>query len=174
MTTEREQTGRILGTLRALEADLEQRSRELAERSRAATLLLRVLAVVMAALSLANIYYVNDLTQEVRLVIANMQEMSRHLDQVTARMRQVRSTTQAMEQDVRTMPIVALQTREVATHMDRMREATAGMTVSTVSIDGRMDVMDRHVLDMSLWMRGLNQGVGMMGVDVNQMSRPFP
>ena len=74
--SESDQVERLLRSLRRLESDLVERSAQASQRSRGVATLVRALAIVMGALALANLYFVNDLTQEVRAAIANMDEMT--------------------------------------------------------------------------------------------------
>lgn len=172
--SESDQVERLLRSLRRLESDLVERSAQASQRSRGVTTLVRALAIIMGALALANLYFVNDLTQEVRAAIANMDEMTDYFGRVAASMSAIRKTVSTMQDHVRVMPVVTAQTREIAGHMDSMRDSVTGLNGTTTTLQHRMDVMTLTVVDMAHRFRSLNQSVGLMGRDVNQMSRPVP
>jgi methyl-accepting chemotaxis protein len=172
--SESDQVERLLRSLRRLESDLVERSAQASQRSRGVATLVRALAIVMGALALANLYFVNDLTQEVRAAIANMDEMTDYFGRVAASMSAIRKTVSTMQDHVRVMPVVAAQTREIAGRMDSMRDSVTGLNGTTATLKHRMDVMNLTVVDMAHRFRSLNQSVGLMGRDVNQMSRPVP
>jgi hypothetical protein len=62
---------RISEVLENLERDMDARGQEVGERIRGTELLIRILAAVMGVLALANLYFVNDLTQEVKVMIGS-------------------------------------------------------------------------------------------------------
>jgi hypothetical protein len=77
MGTGREHIERISETLENLESDLEARGEEIGERVRGVELVIRILSAVMGLLALANLYFVNDLTDEVKSMIRSMNQMAR-------------------------------------------------------------------------------------------------
>jgi methyl-accepting chemotaxis protein len=172
--SESDQVERLLRSLRRLESDLVERTARASQRSRRVENLVRALAVIMGALALSNLYFVNDLTQEVRAAIANMDEMTDYFDRVSATMSAIRQTVSGMQDHVAVMPVVTAQTREIAGRMDSMRDSVTGLNATTTTLKHRMDVMNLTVVDMAHRFRSLNQSVGLMGRDVNQMSRPVP
>lgn len=165
---------RLLMLARDLEADLAGRSQALDRHARGAAALVRALALIMGVLALANLWFVYNLTQEVRLVIAGMDEMRGHFARVSDRMSEIRASTAAMDDNTRLMPVVAAQMRQLGSDMERMRGAVAEMAGSTATIERRMDVLNRDLADMTLRFRSLNHSVGAMGDHVNQMARPVP
>jgi methyl-accepting chemotaxis protein len=165
---------RLLSTLNELDRDLESRRKKASKRSHGVAGLVRALALLMGGLALANLYFVNDLTQEIHLVISKMDEMSDHFERVSQLMTDVSQAVADMEDNVKMVPVVTAQTREIATRMDAMRQSVARVGASSASIDERIDVMNAGVVDMSLRFRSVNQSIGVMGADVEQMSRPVP
>jgi hypothetical protein len=101
-------------------------------------------------LALANLWFVYDLTQEVRQVIAGMDEMRGHFGRVSARMADIRASTAAMEQDVGLMPVVGAQMQQIGRDLDHMRAAVAAMRGSTGAMDARMDGLNRGLADMTV------------------------
>lgn len=172
--SESDRIERLHSVLERLEADLHTSSEAVAQRSRGVALLVRVLSLVMGSLALANLYFVNDLTQEVRVVIARMDEMTGHFGRVSQRMSDIRATAADMEGNVAMMPVVAAQMREIGGYLDGMRAGVDRMEASTAAIDGRLDRLNLDVADMSVRFRSLNRSVGAMGGDVEQMARPVP
>jgi methyl-accepting chemotaxis protein len=172
--SESDRIERLRGTLTELDRDLETRTEKASKRSRGVADLVRLLALLMGGLALANLYFVNDLTQEIQLVIGNMDEMSDHFERVSRLMTDVRETVGDMEDNVKMVPIVSAQTREIAARMDGMRGNVARVGTSSASLDRRMDIMNAGVADMSVRFRSLNQSIGTMSGDVDQMARPVP
>lgn len=165
---------RLLILTRDLEQELSGRASELDRHVRGSAALVRGLVLVMGVLALANLWFVYDLTQEVRQVIAGMDEMRGHFARVSARLADIRDSTIAMERDVGLMPVVDAQMRQIGGDLDRMRAAVADMQGSTRTMDARMDGLNQDLADMSLRFRSLNRSVGAMGADVDQMARPVP
>lgn len=161
-------------TLTRLEEDLAARSEAMTRRARGVGALIRGLALAMGVLALANLYFVNALTQEVKLMILALQEMTGHFGNVSERMQTMTGTIDAMDRSVALMPVIRDQMREIGEQVDRMAGDVAGMRQTTASMDGRMDALTAGVFDMTLRFRGLNRSVAGMGSDVDQMARPIP
>jgi methyl-accepting chemotaxis protein len=169
-----EHVERFSETLENLEADLDKRGEELGERVRGAELVIRILAGVMGLLALANLYFVNDLTEEVKVMIRAMDDMTGHFADVSRRMASMTDTVDAMNDTVRMMPIVAAQIGEISDHVETMRGDVVRMQQITVAVDGRIDTLNGSMLDMAGRFRRVNRSVGAMGQDVEQMARPVP
>ena len=170
----RDHIERISEVLKNLETDMDARDEALGERIRGAELVIRILAAVMGVLALANLYFVNDLTEEVKVMIKSMNEMTGYFADVSTRMDSMTRTVDSMNRTVRMMPIVAKQIDEIAVHVDAMRGDVGNMREVTVAIDGRIKALNRDTLDMAGRFRSVNQMVHVMGLDVDQMSRPVP
>jgi methyl-accepting chemotaxis protein len=134
----------------------------------------RLLALLVGALALSNLYFVNDLTDEVRLVINRIQEMQELFTRVSGRMDEMSVEVASIEQNVLLMPVIADQMREMAAHVVAMEQSVSYMDRATDSLDLAIESIDGNVREMSLRFRGLNMSVGAMGVDVDQMARPLP
>jgi hypothetical protein len=109
-----------------------------------------------------------------RDVIANMDEMSGYFARVSVHMGDMRRKVASMTDDVRMVPIVTAQMREIGGHLETMRADVNRMRLSTGAIDERIDGMNLSIADMSGRFRSLNQSIGLMGADVDQMSRAVP
>jgi hypothetical protein len=163
---------RLLILIRDLEGELAGRANDLDRHARGSAALVRALVLIMGVLALANLWFVYDLTQEVRQVIAGMDEMRGHFGRVSGRMADIQASTAAMEQDVGLMPVVGAQMQQIGGDLDIMRAAVAAMRGSTGTMDTRMDALNRDLADMSVRFRSLNRSVGAIGADVDQMARP--
>jgi len=82
----REHIDRLAEALDHLEEDLKRRDETIRGRTRGVDITIRALAAAMGILALVNLYYVNSLTQEVKLMIAAMGEMTGHFANVSERM----------------------------------------------------------------------------------------
>lgn len=164
----------LTNLLATLEQDLERSEEVRGRQRRSVTLWVRVVALLVAALALSNLYFVNDLTDEVRVVITRMEEMNTLFSRVSKRMDGMRVEVDSIERNVLLMPVVSEQMREMAAHVLAMEHAVSRMHGSTENLDGSVTVMERNLRDMSARFHGLNRSVGAMGVDVNQMGRPLP
>jgi len=165
---------RIGEVLENLEADLDAAGAAIADRVRGAELVIRILAAVMGILALANLYFVNDLTQEVKVMIGSMNRMSTYFADVSRRMDTMRATVETMTVTVGTMPIIAEQIEEMAVDVATMQGDVGRMRAVTTAIDAHIDVLDRDTLDMAGRFRSLNRTVHVMGRGVDQMARPVP
>ncbi|MCU0835246.1 MAG: hypothetical protein MUC77_12575 [Chromatiaceae bacterium] len=165
---------RLLILTRDLERELAGRAHDLDRHARGSAALVRALVLIMGVLALANLWFVYDLTQEIRQVIAGMDEMRGHFGRVSARMADIQARTAAMEQDVGLMPVVGAQMQQIGGDLDHMRAAVASMRGTTGAMDVRMDDLNRDLADMTVRFRSLNRSVGAMGADVDQMARPVP
>jgi len=170
----REHIDRLAEALDHLEEDLKRRDETIRGRTRGVDITIRALAAAMGILALVNLYYVNSLTQEVKLMIAAMGEMTGHFANVSEHMDHLTGTIKAMDRSVALMPVIRDQMNELAGRVDRMGGDVALMGGTTASMDARMDVLNAGIYDMSQRFRGLNRSVAGMGSDVDQMSRPIP
>lgn len=167
------QTDRIIEILKGTEAQLTQRIRTQRQAGRKAVAP-RVFFVLIGVLALANLYFVNQLTMEIRAIISNLNEMYGHFATVSARMSDIRDDMTQMEQEVRLMPVLREQMTALAVKVERMNADVGDMTGSLVEMDQRVGAINTSVSDMALRYRGLNQTLGQMGADVDQMARPVP
>lgn len=170
---ERDRIEALTGLLADLDRDLS-RSDASGRRQRGVTVWFRLLVVLVAALALSNLYFVNDLTDEVRLVINRMQEMQELFTRVSGRMDEMSVEVASIEQNVLLMPVIADQMREMGAHVVAMERSVSYMDQATESLDLAIESIDGNVREMSMRFRGLNLSVGAMGVDVDQMARPLP
>lgn len=167
------QTDRIIEILKGTEADLTQRIRTQNQAGRKAVAP-RVFFVLIGVLALANLYFVNQLTMEIRAIITNLNEMYGHFATVSARMSDIRDDMTRMEQEVRLVPVLREQMTALAVNIEQMNADVDDMTGSLVEMDQRVGAINMSVSDMALRYRGLNQTLGQMGADVDQMARPVP
>lgn len=170
----REHIDRLSKTLDHLEKDLARRDDALRGRARGVDVMIRALTAAMGILALVNLYYVNALTQEVKLMIAALGEMTGHFANVAERMDGLTGTIKAMDRSVALMPVIRDQMSELAGRVERMGGDVALMRGTAASMDSRMDGLNAGIYDMSQRFRGLNRSVAGMEADVDQMSRPIP
>jgi hypothetical protein len=157
-----------------LEMDLDRSDVLSGRHRRGVALWVRIVIVLVALLALSNLYFVNDLTDEVRLVITRMQEMTELFTRVSERMDQMSGEVDAIEHNVFLMPVVAEQMGEMSSHVLAMEQSVARMRPATERLDESVAVMKTSVHEMAVRFHGLNQRVGAMGADVDQMARPLP
>ncbi|NCA71930.1 MAG: hypothetical protein EOM91_18000 [Sphingobacteriia bacterium] len=167
------QTERIIRILKATETNLTARARSQHEASHKA-LAPRVVFVLIGILALANLYFVSQLTLEIRTIIANLNEMHGHVSTLSQRMSRIRDEIQAMGQEVRLMPVLREQMQSLAGQVGGLESDVGLMTGTLVEMEQRVGSMNVDVGDMALRFRQLNQKVGQIGLDVNQMARPVP
>jgi len=165
---------RLDEALTRLEDDLGARDTQVRERTRGVGALIRGLALAIGILALANLYFVNALTEEVRLMTFGLQEMTGHFGNVAERMQTLTGAIDAMDRSVALMPVIRDQMGAIGGQVDRMNRDVAGLRDTTARMDGRMDALNAGVFDMSQRFRGLNRSVAGMGADVDQMARPIP
>lgn len=171
---ERERIEQLSDLLTRLEQDLDRSEATTGRRRRGVGLWVRIVTLIVAAMALSNLYFVNDLTDELRLVITRIEEMTELFDRVADRMDGMTRDVAEIEQNVLLMPVVSEQMREIGAHVSVMESSVSSMDRATIGINDKMVVIDGNMRDMSVRFRGLNRGVGAMGVDVDQMARPLP
>ncbi len=160
--------------LQRLEHDQAQRLQRSRERAKGAGTMIAVLIVVLGSLALANLYFVNALTQEGRVVIAQMNEMTRYVETVSERMHSIRDEVNAMNTPVALMPVIGEQMHALAQQVARMERSIGTMRQSTTQIDGHIGGLDTSFTDMATRFRVLNSRLNAMRHDVEQMARPVP
>ena len=171
---DREHLERFMESLENIEADLDERDRANRDSARGTHAWVRGLSLGLFLLALANLYFVNDLTQELGDMIDSMREMTGHFDIVSERMHRMTGTVGAMSTRVAMMPVINIQMAEISGHVARMERDVATLQGATALIDTRIDSMNLSVLDMSQRFRAVNLSVGAMSTDVDQMARPVP
>lgn len=171
---DRDRIDALNALLEDLNADIDRDDLPRGRKRRGRRLWLRLLASLVAALALSNLYFVNDLTDEVRLIINRMQEMTALFSRVSARMEQMRVDMAQIDRNVLLMPVVSAQMREMAGHVEVMEQTVSTLDESTGRLSEAITAMDGSVRDMTLRFRDLNRSVGAMGMDVDQMARPLP
>lgn len=171
---ERDRIEALTGLLADLDRDLTRSDAATGRRRRGVTIWVRLLVVLVAVLALSNLYFVNDLTDEVRLVITRIQEMQELFTRVSGRMDEMSAEVASIEHNVLLMPVIADQMHEMADHVIAMEQSVSYMDRATENLDGAIESIDGNVREMSMRFRGLNLSVGAMGADVDQMARPLP
>jgi hypothetical protein len=170
---ERDRIESLSALLADLEKDLDRQDAGRGRR-RGLALWVRLVIGLVAVLALSNLYFVNDLTDEVRLVITRMQEMENLFTRVSERMDAMRGEVAAIEQNVLLMPVISAQMREMATHVAAMQQSVSVMDRATQNLGGSVTAMDASMGEMAVRFHGLNRSVRSMGRDVDQMARPLP
>ncbi|UHD14350.1 hypothetical protein [Thiocapsa bogorovii] len=171
---ERDRIERLEALLEQLQQDADVTARPSRRNTRRVRWLIRVLGLLMAALALSNLYFVNTLTQDVRQVIAQMEIMTSYFVRVSERMHSMRGAVAAMEADVRLMPVVDAQVTAIGENVGAMGNSVDDMERSTAGLNQRVASMRGAMDDMARRFRGLNARVGAMGVDVREMAKPVP
>ena len=170
----KDQITNLLQTMENLEADLAKGIEQTDRKAQLVERFVYTLIAVIGAMSLINIYFVNDLTQEVRLVVRNMNEMHGHFGQVSALMLRMRGTINNMDQNMRLMPIMGEQMAEIGNYTGMMKRDVDQVNTTIANLDHQIGSMNASVWDMSMRFRNVNVTVGNMGQDVNQFARPVP
>lgn len=172
--SKQDQITNLMQTMENLEADLAKGIEQTDRKSQRVSRFIYTLIVVIGAMSLINIYFVNDLTQEVRLVVRNMNEMQGHFGQVSALMLQMRGTINSMDQNMQLMPIMGEQMAEIGNYTQRIKRDVGQVNTTITNLDQQIGAMNASLWDMSMRFRNVNVTVGNMGQDVNQFARPVP
>lgn len=174
MNTGKQHLDNLYEALENLEADLNEREESFGKQARGKELLIRLLIMVTVIIALINVYFVNDLTEEVRSMTRAMNEMNSHFDSVSGRMTNITNTVTSMNETVHMLPIVAAQMNDMAAYSDSMRQDMQRIRESSNGVEQRIQKLDADVLDMAHRFRRLNVSVGRMSIDVDHMSRPVP
>jgi hypothetical protein len=171
---ERDRIERLDALLERLQQRADTAAAPNRRRARRVARLFRIFGLLMAALALANLYFVNALTQEVRLVVGELDQMTGYFVRVSERMHDMRGSVAAMEAEVRLMPVMDAQVSAIAGQLGPMTDGVGAMERSTAALDRNVRGMRGAMDDMALRFRALNARVGAMGVDVHEMAKPVP
>jgi hypothetical protein len=170
----RDQAQRLLETMAHLESELQAAAEDTQRNTRRAVLLIYVLIVVMGGLALVNMYFVNDVTQEVGVLVRHLDDMLGHFERVSALMTEIRGTVSQMSRSIDMMPILGEQMAEMGDKVASMRADVERMKANVALMDTHVATMKGGVRDMSIDFRHLNRSVGVMGMDVHEFSKPVP
>ena len=146
---ERDRVEALTELMADLEQDLDRSDSLIGRRHRGVNLWVRIVVGIVAALALSNLYFVNDLTDEVRLVITRMQEMNSLFTRVSDRMDQISVEVDGIERNVLLMPVVAEQMREMASHVTVMEQSVAFMDRAAARLGDSVALMDANLHDIA-------------------------
>ena len=151
-----DQITNLLQTMEDLEADQLSRIEQTSAKSKRVERFIYVLILLMGVMSLVNIYFVNDLTQEVRSVVRNMNEMYGHFARVSDLMTHMRGTVINMERNMTMMPIMGEQMAEIGDDTGKMKRSVAHMDATIAILDRQIDAMNANVWDMTMRFRSVS------------------
>jgi len=162
----------LLNTLKVMEGELREQQRENARASRRTWP--HVLLVLLGALSLFNIYYVNKLFTESEGMVTGMTQMYTHFGRVAARMSDMREYVAGMQTNIALMPVIDDEMAAMSIDIGAMTGNVGAMNGYVGIMDQRVGTMGITVQDMSQRFRHLNHNVGRISYDVRQMAKPIP
>jgi len=172
--TESNQVSRLLDQLGQIEQELKRHKLEARDQARPTVVFVRALLLIMGTLALANIYFVNEVVQEVAVTVRNLNEMYHHFARTSERVSDVNGYVTAIGENVKTVPVIEDQLVAMGDRVESMRKSVKQNTDYLVLTDQHMGVMRNSVRDMAVRFRALNNNVRYMGQDVYQMSKPLP
>ncbi len=170
--SESNQISRLLDELGQIEQELNRHKTEARDQARPTVVFVRALLLIMGTLALANIYFVNEVVQEVAITVRNLNEMYHHFARVSERVSDVDGYVTDIGENVKTVPVIEDQLVAMGDRVESMRRSVKHNTDHLIVTDQQMGVMRNSVRDMAVRFRALNYNVGHMGQDVYQMSRP--
>jgi len=174
MQIQPEHVDRIARVLDKIEADFVERDEAFSQTAKAKELLVRGLIFLTVLVALINIYFVNNLREEVSAMTTAMVEMNSHFGSVSVRMDNLTITVHDLGKRVRMLPIVADQMNEIADLVQNL-DGDVHQIEGVISTTGqRIGAMGLDMQDMSMRFRKLNDIVAGMGRDVDHMARPVP
>ncbi len=171
---ESEDLKKVLASLQDLEDEVNATSRNSETVARGTRSISRIVFAILGSFALLNIYFVNDLAQEIKVIIGSMNKMYVHFGNVTERVTAIRQHVQHMGLNVRTMPIIKEQMQEMNDSVVVMTNSVDAMKSNIVVLDQRIGHMNHYVNEMAGRFRHMNKNVGNMGYNVNQMSTTVP
>ncbi len=164
----------LLVALDNVEQDLKERTEQVKKSRNNFSTSMKVIFAVLGCLALANIYFVNSLTQEVKVMISSMVEMYQHFGRMSEQMQDMTVYVKSMENDIEMMPIMNQQMGQMNQEVSSMSNDMNAMRTDMEGMDQRITTMNKDVQQMSLRFRHMNANVGNMGYNVNQMSNVVP
>jgi methyl-accepting chemotaxis protein len=157
---------------------MEQEALSVRERSkiiqRRTNRVIHVVFAFIGAMALVNLYFINDLSGEVKVVARSMVEMYTNFGQMSERMQRIRIHVQNMAGNVKTMPIMAQQMEGMSGYMGEMRSDVEGMSTRMESMQQHVESMNRDIFEMAVRFQNMNNSVYGLGSDVRDMSNILP
>jgi hypothetical protein len=136
--------------------------------------MIQVMFSVIGMIALANLYFVADLAQEVRVVIRSMTKMYVQFGDMSEQMSAMRVHVDGMSDNIAMMPIMVEQMSAISANMESMRENVTGMRGHMVNMNGRVASMNQDIGTMTVLFRDVNGKMVAMRHQVGQMSQVVP
>ena len=164
----------LIETLHHVEQDLKERTENKQKSRHDFSKTMKIIFAFLGCLALANIYFVNSLTQEIKVMISSMVEMYEHFGRMSDQMQDMTTYVKSMENDIEMMVIMKKQMGQMNGEVFSMTQDMNAMSHDMENMDVRIYSMNINVQQMAQRFRHMNMNVGNMGYNVNQMSNVVP
>lgn len=171
---ERENLQKIVDYLQRTEHDMQHSKENEVRHARNTNVMIQIMFGVIGVIALANLYFVADLAQEVRVVIRSMTKMYVQFGEMSAQMSTMRSHVAGMSDNIAMMPIMVEQMTIMSDNMARMQDDVTAMRWHMINMNQQVSSMNQDIDTMTLLFRDVNGKVITMRYHVGQMSNVVP
>jgi hypothetical protein len=165
---------KIVDHLERSEASLRATQERSREQERRTGNLIQALFLAIAAIALVNIYYVNDLFQEVKVIMRSMTTMYTRFGEMSERVHGMRGHVESMSGQIGLMPVMVEQMGNMSERMAGMRGDVGEMRERLASMTGEVSVMEQDIGSMSLMLHDVTGKVIHIRRSVGAMSNVVP
>lgn len=171
---ERENLQKIVDYLQRTEIDMLQSRNHEVRRARNTNIMIQIMFGIIGVIALANLYFVADLAQEVKIVIRSMTKMYVQFGEMSAQMSAMRNHVAGMSDNIAMMPIMVEQMSSISDNMTAMQDDVAAMRWHMINMNRQVSSMNQDIGTMTLLFRDVNGKVVTMRYHVGQMSNVVP
>lgn len=164
----------IVNHLQQMEQDLLDLHKRADRIQQGTNRVITIVLTVIGAFALINLYFVNDLAQEIKVTIQSMVEMYTHFGEMSQRMTHIREHVGSMSDNIKTMPIMVEQMHGMSQNMTSMQDDVAGMRGKMGDMNVRVGSMNTDITEMAQRFHHMNESMGIMTRDVREMSDVVP
>lgn len=163
-----------IDSLALAEQNAKQTHYEVLRNERKSHTILHWMFLVIGGFALLNLYYVNDLSQEVKTIIRHMNQMYMQFGEMSERMKGMSRHVVNMDSNIALVPVMGEQMDMMEQRMGTMQKSVGEMHQSVGNMQGRVASMNRDVGSMSQSFYTVNRRVGQIQRNVGQMADVLP
>lgn len=164
----------IAQNLKQMEEDLQIIHDNARKTEKKTRLLIHSLFLVIGGFALVNLYFVNDLAQEIKVIVKSMNRMYVHFGEMSDRVDGMRQHVENMGDNISLMPVMVEQMTDMSDNMGQMKANVGGMKSKLTVMRQKVSIMNQDITEMAGRFRNVNHNVRHMSRDVRDMSDVVP
>jgi DNA anti-recombination protein RmuC len=164
----------IIHNLTQVEDDLRRVHEQSRKIEKKTGIIIQTLFVIIGSFALINLYFVNDLAQEIKVIVKNMNKMYVHFGEMSDRVDGMRYHIVNMGDNMALMPIMVDQMSNMSVKMQTMKINVSGMKNKIIVMRKSVSIMNNDISEMAGRFRHVNHNVYQMRRDVKVMSDIIP